>query len=509
MLEEKRGLFITILLTCIIVGIGVVIVSGNNILSNKKAEPAEVWVTKGDESILLERQEDLVWGKGLSKEDDDYTEILVDGKNQYQEFYGYGAAVSHSSAYNIVNSPERNEILESLFSTENGIGLSVVRVPMGSSDFVGPVFGERKHYTYNDLEDSYETDNELTNFSIEPDKEFIIPVLKQIKEINPNVKIVSVPWSAPAWMKTTHSLLGGAYLTEFNDVYANYFVKYIKAYENEGLTIDYVSVQNEPHFMHGDYPTMYMEHFEQADFVGNFLGPAFEANGIETKIMGWDHNFTDNNTRAEEDIANYGSVLLEDDYASKYISGIAFHGYEADGIKDFGKAFDKISEQFPNAELYMTEITGGGWATNFKDNLLWNMENIILGTPLHNSSMVLLWNLALDEQSGPHLGGCGNCRGVYTVDNDENIVRKEVEYYALGQVSKFVHPINDENPIRIDAKNDNSQLDVVAFMNPDQSIVVSIANKNSENDQNISIRWRGNIGEYTVPPASVVTLKWK
>ncbi|MEI5905575.1 glycoside hydrolase family 30 beta sandwich domain-containing protein [Bacillus spongiae] len=488
-----------------LVGIGLFF--GKDLLIKKNAGPAEAWLTSGDQSTLLEKQDDLVWGEELSSEES-ITKIEVDDRKKFREFYGYGAGLSHSSAYNIFNSPSRNEILESLFSIENGIGLSVVRVPMGSSDFVGPVNGEIRHYTYDDLEDSYETDEDLKFFSIDPDREFIIPILKQIKEINPRVKIVSVPWSAPAWMKTTHSLYGGAFVTDFNEVYANYFVKYVQAYADEGLTIDYVSVQNESHFMHGDYPTMYMEHFEQADFVGNYLGPAFEENKINTKIMGWDHNFTDNNTRAEEDIAKYGTILLEDKQAQNYLSGIAFHGYEADGIKDFGKAFDKISEQFPNAELYMTEISGGGWATDFSDNLLWNMENIIIGTPLHNAQMVLLWNLALDEQSGPHLGGCSNCRGVYTVDNDENVVRKEVEYYALGQLSKFVHPTNEGNPIRINVKHDNPSLDVVAFLNPDQSIVVAVSNRNETNNERIRIEWSGNKGEYEIPAASVMTFKW-
>ncbi|MGL4373218.1 MAG: glycoside hydrolase family 30 protein [Turicibacter sp.] len=465
----------------------------------------EIFETRGDQSLLLEKMESKYW---LINEQEIAEDIVISIEDDvtFQEFYGYGAALTHSAASNIYQSKQRNELLTSLFSVENGIALSIVRIPMGASDFVGEVEGKQYHYTYNDLE-AGETDLELNQFSIAPDETYIIPILKQIKDINPNVKIIATPWSAPAWMKTSGSLKSGELKPEFYEVYATYFLKYIQSYQEAGLSIDYVSVQNEPHLESSDYPVMYMNATSQAQFIGHYLGPLFEQHNINTKIIGWDHNYMDSNSGQDEDVAKFGVDLLQDEVANKYISGIGFHGYEANGLADFGKGFDKIHDLYPDKELYFTEISGGGWSKDFASNFRWNMQNIMIGLPNHYAQMVLLWNLALDENSGPHLGGCSNCRGVYTTNSNREEVKKEVEYYALGQLSQFVHATSEGNPYRIKVESSHETIDAVGFILPNKEIVVTYFNQ-SNTAKTINLKWREFSMVYRLRPNTAVTFTW-
>ena len=301
----------------------------------------KVWETSGDESSLLNQKEDLDL-YNITQESD-YS-ITVNPDEKFQEIEGFGAALTGSSAYLINGLPNsvKNELLTNLFDEEDGIGLSYMRMTIGASDF------SLEDFTYNDLP-AGEEDPELDQFSIERDKNHLIPVLKDVVSIYPDLKIMGSPWSAPAWMKENSSLHGGSLKPEWYDTYANYFVKYIEAYAENGIAIDAITPQNEP-LHEASYPTMRMEADVQAEFIGDYLGPLFEQNSIETKIITYDHNF---------DRPDYPRTVLEDAKAAQYIAGSAFHAYAGDV-----SAMNTIHNEFPNKGLYFTEISGGQWATD-------------------------------------------------------------------------------------------------------------------------------------------------
>ncbi|WP_162037863.1 carbohydrate-binding protein [Chengkuizengella sediminis] len=441
-------------------------------------ESVEVWVTTADQQRLLEQDSDLHFSSDLSAAD-----IHVDENIEYQEMDGFGAAVSGSSAYLLhekLDSTQREEILNDLFG-EDGIGLSFVRQTMGASDF------NRSSYTYNDLPEG-ETDPNLAQFSLEKDRENIIPILQEIQSVNPELKVLGTPWSAPAWMKESGTLNGGSLSPDHYQAYADYFVKYIKAYENEGLPIYAITVQNEPHHETNSYPSMYMSAEQQTEFVKNYLGPTFESTSIETDIIAWDHNWNE---------FEYPINVLNDEEVRSYIAGSAFHCYAGTP-----EAQTAVHNAFPEKGIWFTECSGGEWATEFGGNLKWNMENIVIGATRNWAKSVLLWNLALDENFGPTNGGCSDCRGVITVDSESGEVVKNVEYYVLGHISKFVKP----GAKRIES-NANSDLQNVAFKNPDGSKAL-LAMNNTDEERDFKVRWGEQSFIYTLPAGAVATFVW-
>jgi glucosylceramidase len=416
---------------------------------------AQFWVTNGDKTKLLSQQGNL---EIIDNTETNYPVITIDPATQFQEIVGFGAALTGSSAYliNGLGNVQKNILLRELFDVEGGIGISYLRLTIGASDF------SLKDFTYNDLLPG-EEDPELTQFSIAEDEKHIIPVFQNILEISPDIKIMGSPWSAPAWMKTNQSLQGGSLKPIWYNAYANYFVKYIKAYANYGITIDAITPQNEPLHEAG-YPTMKMEASAQTEFIKNSLGPLFEAAGINTKIIAYDHNF---------DKPAYSISILEDNEANKYVSGTAFHAYAGDV-----SAMSVVHQAFPDKGLYFTEISGGEWATNFSDNLKWYMKNILIGTTKNWSKNALFWNLALNENFGPTNNGCQDCRGVVTIKSSGEI-DKNVEYYSIGHFSKFVRP--GARRIASTEFPSGSGLNSVSFKNTDNSKVLIVLNESSEN----------------------------
>ena len=418
----------------------------------------------------------------------DAFEVKVNPNMAYQVMDGFGAALSNSAAYVIYNSPRRYEILRDLFGAE-GIDIRFVRLVMGASDFMAV-----PPYTYHDI-DPNKVEYDLASFSIEKDRDFFIPIVKDILEINPNVKFMSSPWTAPAWMKNNRILNSGAlvnYDTRYMESYAQYFVKYIKAYEAEGITIDSITPQNEPMHQSGSYPTMMMGWDVQRDFVKDYLGPAFKAANINTKIIVYDHNW---------DNLWYPLNLLNDAGVSQYASGVAFHCYGGDH-----EAPSTLKEQHPDTDIYFTECSGGEWDEYLESIITWNFEKLFIGQPRNWAKGVLLWNLALDENNGPMVDvkGCTNCRGVVTVRSTDGSWVREPEYYLIGHMSKFIKP----GAVRIDSTMDPVKfIHSVAFRNEDDSIATVILNFS----WNTTVSWVLNQEqEYysmnDMPPASVVTL---
>ncbi|WP_282135619.1 glycoside hydrolase family 30 protein [Seonamhaeicola maritimus] len=408
----------------------------------------DYYLTKADQSELFQLHENSL----LKYSSNINFSIQVNSNITYQEMDGFGFALTGGSALHINNmgTSQRAELLNELFDTKRA-GISYLRISVGASDL------DIEPFSYDDLPIGQTEDLNLNHFSIAKDQEHLIPILKEILAINPNIKILSSPWSAPSWMKTSNSTIGGSLMPEYYSVYANYFVKYIKAYEAEGIPIDAITVQNEPHH-DSNNPSMRMEANEMANFVKNHLGPVFVAENIQTKIIVWDHN---------ADNVDYPISIFNDADANKYIDGSAFHLY--------GGTIDNLNtvhNAHPNKNLYFTE-QWVGVNSDFDDNLKWHTRELIIGATRNWCKNVLEWNLVSNSQLKPHTpGGCTQCLGGLTIDG--NTEKKNVGYYIIAHASKFVRPGSK----RI-ASNYSTDLPNVAFKTPTGQIVVIVLNNTS------------------------------
>ncbi|QNE22769.1 glycosyl hydrolase [Kribbella qitaiheensis] len=441
------------------------------------AEPVSVWVTTADQSKLLAAQPGVNFGSDTGTA----TTIDVDASTTYQTMDGFGASFTDSSAWLVntkLNAAQRSTLMGNLFDPNAGIGLSMVRQPIGASDFTV----NSADYTYDD------TCCDVNDFTISHDRADTIPVLKQAKTLNPDLKIIGSPWSPPAWMKTNNSLNGGTLKPDMYGPYTDYFVKYAQAYAAEGLPIYAVTLQNEPHNEAG-YPSMRMEPADQAK-AAKLLGPKFASNGIGTKIIVWDHNW---------DEPNFPTDVLNDPAAKQYIAGSAFHCYAGDV-----NAQTTVHNAHPDRDLWFTECSGGDWASDFGANLKWNTQQLIIGATRNWAKSVTMWNMALDQNHGPTNGGCSNCRGVVTVDTNNGNVAYNVEYYVLGHAAKFVKP----GAKRIASTTYGNDIETAAFQNPNGSIALVALNANSA-QRTFKVRSAGQAFTYTLPAGAVATFTWQ
>ena len=398
-----------------------------------------IWVTSADGKQQLEELPPIPLGAGAA----DGLRIRVDAAREYQTIEGFGASFTESSAWLInrrMNPAQRRELLRDLFDPGAGIGLSLTRLPLGGSDF------SITHGTFDDMP-AGQTDPKLTHFSIERARADVLPLVKEARRINPALQVMISPWSAPGWMKTNGSLITGKLDPRHYDAFAQYFDRTLAAFKAEGVPVFALTIQNEPHFEPGDYPGMRVDPAERAAFIGGHLGPLLAKNWPDVKILDWDHNW---------DQPQSPLAVLADERARKYIDGVAWHCYGGDV-----SAQSQVHQKHPGIETWMTECSGGGWAPKWNETLAWMTGNLIIGNVRHWGRGANFWNLALDENSGPHLGGCGDCRGVVTIDSKSGAVTRNVEYYVLGHVSRFVRP----GARRIESDSDVSGLQTAAFRN--------------------------------------------
>lgn len=379
-----------------------------------------------------------------------------------------------------LNAANRTALLKELFS-KTGIGVDNIRICIGASDF-----SYTGDYSYNNTNG----DTLMNTFSIDMEKANLLPILKEIVEINPQIRILASPWSPPAWIKTSNSMEGGHLKPKYYRAYARYFVKYIKAMKTEGINIDAVTCQNEPLYGSVNYPCMFMFAPEQRDFIRDHLGPLFKQNNINAKIILYDHNW---------DRPLYADTILQDTAARQYVAGTGFHAYGGTV-----EAMNRLHALQPDKDLYFTEQSGGNWAPDFSDNLKWFTENLIIGTTRCWSKNVLLWNLALDENHGPQNHGCSDCRGVVTVASNGTITRNE-EYYILGHAGKFVQQ-NARRCYSYDMPSQNIR--DVAFLNPDQSRVLLLMNT-SLATKSIVVKEKTRACTVEIQPNAVYSMYWK
>lgn len=443
----------------------------------QNSKTAEFYLTTLDKSSLLERRELQI---GNAEDNNADATITLDTTETFQEIDGFGYTLTGGSALHIsqMSDSARSALLQELFGTgEDELGVSYLRLSIGASDL------DEAPFSYNDLPEG-ETDVELKNFSLANDTIHLIPVLKEILAIVPNIKILGSPWSPPAWMKDNNDTRGGSLKEEYYPVYAQYFVEYIEAMQEEGITIDAITIQNEP--LHpGNNPSLLMLAEDQAEFIKNHLGPAFKENNITTKIILYDHN---------ADRPDYPISILNDPEAAQYVDGSAFHLYGG----EIG-ALSEVHDAHPDKHIYFTEQWVGA-PGNFSQEMSWHTENLIIGATRNWSRNVLEWNLAADENQEPHTdrGGCDRCLGAITITGDE--ITREPAYYIIGQASKFVRP----GSVRV-ASNVPENLPNVAFKTPDGKTAVIIQNK-AEEKRSIGVE----IGEQRVsvelPAGAVGTL---
>ncbi|MBW8685255.1 glycoside hydrolase family 30 protein [Chitinophaga rhizophila] len=436
-----------------------------------------MWLTKGDKSALLQRQNVSLLFKDTVNVN---PTIKVDASQSYQSIDGFGYCLTDGSAMliNSLSAEAQDALLKELFLTDSThLGVSYLRVSIGASDLsVAP-------YTYNDL-GAGETDVDMTKFSIEKERKDLLPILKKVIALSPDIKILGSPWSAPSWMKTNNASKGGSLKPEYYAAYAKYFVKYIQAMKAEGITIDAITPQNEP--LHGgNNPSMVMQADEQADFVKNHLGPAFKAAGLTTKIIVYDHN---------ADKPEYPAAILGDPAAYPYVDGSAFHLYGGNI-----NALTQLHDAYPEKNIYFTEQWVGG-PGNFANDLKWHVSTLIVGATRNWSRNVLEWNLASDPSYGPHTeGGCTTCLGALTIGSG---VIRNVAYYIIGHASKFVRP----GAVRI-ASNVTSELDNVAFKTPDGKTVLIVVNS-AATPQTFNIQAGGKQVTTSLTNGAVATYIW-
>lgn len=442
------------------------------------------WTTTGDKRQLLAAQApsspvaaDAVAGLPV---------VAVDAKERHQTMVGFGAAITDASAWLIQTKlapAQRDALLKELYGRgEDGLGFSFTRVTIGASDF------SLDHYSLDEAPNGA-PDPKLENFSLKRPQEYVFPTVRAALKINPDLKVMASPWSAPAWMKTTGSLIKGRLKPEAYPVYADFFARYVKEARKVGVPTDYLSIQNEPDFEPDTYPGMRWPAADRARFFGENLAPVFKREKIATKVLDWDHNW---------DQPQQPMTVLADAKARAFVAGVAWHCYA--GKVD---AMETVRAAYPDKDVFFTECSGGEWAPKFDDNFSWMVEQLIIGTIRRGAKGALMWNLALDQTFGPHAGGCSDCRPVVTIDSASGAITRNEEYYAFGQASRFVKP----GAVRIGSPETVGDLRTLAFRNRDGGRVLLVLNTGKAPAEFAIVEGARRF-KATVPARAATTFTW-
>jgi len=468
---------------------------------------ARVWITAVDQSQLLQEQTPVEFHKGASIQ----PTIVVDPEQTYQRMDGFGASITDSSAAVLyrLTPAAREDALRKLFDPERGIGVDFLRQPVGSSDFTAAP----NHYTYDDVP-AGNSDFALLHFSIAHDEAQILPLLRRARQLNPDLAVMATPWSQPAWMKTTDSLIGDRLQDDpaVYDAYARYLVKFVQAYAAAGVPVDFLSVQNEPQNRKPNaYPGTDMPVRQQVKVI-EALGPLLRRASWRTAILAYDHNWTTHpgdiatTPPGESPETDYPYEILSGP-AAKWVAGTAYHCYSGDP-----SAQSALHDAHPDKGIWFTECSGSHGASDppakfFRDTLVWHARNIAIGTTRNWAKSAVNWNIALDSTGGPHNGGCGTCTGLLTLQPDGSVTTN-AEYYVIGHLSKFVKP----GAVRIASTSFgttgwNGQIMDVAFRNPDGSTALVVHNENDD-PRSFAVAMGEYVFEYTLPGGALATFTW-
>ncbi|MET7330534.1 ricin-type beta-trefoil lectin domain protein [Nonomuraea sp. NPDC005650] len=416
--------------------------------------------------------------------------ITVNEGTTYQQFEGAGASITDTTAYLLrggpVSAATRDAAMRKLFSPTDGIGLSFVRNPIGASDLSRPGMVS--------LDD---TCCDLNDFGANGYDTNVRLLTVQAKQLNPELRVKAVPWSAPGWMKDNGRMDQMGWLKwEYYSTYAQYFVKYIQSYQAAGVPVNYISVQNEPNCCQAsnptamNYPGMSWNASGLTELTKNFVYPAFRAAGINTKVLVHDWNYGD--------YGQIGGPILADATLRNdpLFGGIAWHGYFGDPAVG-----SQVHAQYPSVPQFSTEHSGGTWIGNQHNE---DMADIVNYTRNWSRSVVK-WSLALNQSMGPHNGGCDVCTGLITVQEGGSRagqVDYTIEYYTTGHLTKFVRP----GAYRIDSTA-NSTVQNVAWRNPDGSKAL-IAHNGGTSAQSVRVNWGNQSFVYTLPARTTATFTW-
>jgi uncharacterized protein YjdB len=438
------------------------------------AQTVTPWLTTGDKTSLIAQQPNINFAANSGTNP---ATITLTPSSTFQTMDGFGWCLTQASAQVIsgMAATEQNNLLNELFNPSTGLSSSIVRISIGASDL------SNSTYSYNETVE----DVAMNNFSLAgPDQTYLIPIIKKILLINPNIKILATPWSAPRWMKSNNSWIGGSLQTQYYEAYGRYFVKYFQAMAAEGISIWGITPQNEPENPNNE-PSLAMNSTEQKNFINQQLGPQMAAAGFGgIKIIAFDHNC--DNTAYPIDVLNN----------STYVDGAAFHLYAGDI-----SAMSTVKNA-TNKNVYFSEQFTGSTG-NFLGDFSWHMRNVVMGSTNNWSKAVLEWNLAADASFGPRTpGGCTTCLPAVTVNSPTSITRN-VSYYIIGQISKFAKV----GAFRIGSSSSSANITTTAFRNTDGSIVVLAYNANTTTT-NVKILNGSNAFSYNIPASSAVTFKW-
>lgn len=423
--------------------------------------------------------------------------IRLNPVQTFQTIDGFGAAITGSTAYNLLkmSDADRAKFLKETFSPTEGYGMSYIRVCIGCSDF------SLSEYTCCDKEG-------IENFALtDEENKYVIPVLKEILAINPSIKILASPWTAPRWMKVNNltdlqpynSWTGGQLNPAYYQDYATYFVKWIQAFKQNGIDIYAMTVQNEP-LNRGNSASMFMGWEEQRDFIKTALGPQMKAAGLNTKVYAFDHNYNYDNLNDQK---SYPTKIYADAEASQYIAGAAYHNYGGNV-----EELNTVHAANPDKELVFTESTAGDWndGSNLQTRLVDDMEQIALGTVNRWCRGSIIWNLMLDAQRGPNRpGGCINGFGAVDIADDFKTIKRNSFYYIMAHMSSAVKP----GATRIGTTGFTANgLTYAAFRNPDNSYALVLSNSKND-DVKATVDDGSHHFPITVPGRGVVSLSWK
>lgn len=434
----------------------------------------QIWMSRAASQQMLQEQALPAVSSGNSG-------IQINHKIQFQTIDGFGYTLTGGSSQLILAlAPDQQKaLLTELFGTsKNSIGISVLRIAVGASDL------DANTFSYDDIP-AGQKDEKLEHFSLKASEKDLIPLMQEIKKINPSIKFMATPWSPPAWMKDNQASKGGSLLPQYYGVYAQYLVKYLKSMEALGLPFEYLTPQNEP--LHpGNNPSLLMLASQQNEFIKYHLGPAFKKAGLTTKILAYDHNC---------DKPEYSIEILNDPITRKYVAGSAFHLYNGDI-----SALSVVRKAHPDKEVYFTEQWTGAKG-EFAGDFNWHIKNVIIGSLVNDAKTALEWNLANDPLWGPHTpGGCTECKGAITIQADGALIRNQA-YYIVAQASKFI----PTGSIRIALTNLPKGMIGVAVLRPDKQVAVLLQNETQETIKT-AISLSGKQWEIEIPKEGVGTM---
>lgn len=425
------------------------------------------------------------------------TTVTINPDQSFQTMDGFGAAVTGSTCYNLLkmSQADRTQFLREAFDPQTGMGYSYIRISIGCSDF--------------SLEEFSWCDSPgIENFAVhELDRRDLFPILKEILAINPTLKIMGSPWSAPRWMKVENltqlqlhnSWTSGQLNPALYQDYATYFVRWVQTMETEGFPIESITIQNEP-LNRGNSASMYMTWQEQRDFLKTALGPKMRAAGLDTKIVLYDHNYNYDGIAGQED---YPVKILADSEAAQFVYGSAWHAYGGSVTE-----LEHVHSAFPDKAILFTEASIGSWNYTFEGDLIWSMREFGLGTLNRNGRGVIVWNLMLDDRNGPNRpGGCTTCFGAVTIQSNNysyaNLDRKS-HYYVIGHLSRVIKP----GAVRIATSGYQlNGIEHATFRNPDGSYAVVLLN-DTQQPQKLTFAIGATSFSYDFPAKGITSLRW-